>query len=150
MKKNSIFLSVFLLLALANNLIAQAGLRTKNTNINISSGISLVIPGNVNISGGTDYILNNGNCYIGGDFTNSGNSFNTTASGTESFNGATTINGISYFNNFTILSGATVTLSSDINILNNWTNSSSFIKAGFCFICYIHTIAVTFQLYKYS
>ena len=133
MKKDFIFLSAFLLLILPDYLIAQAGIRTNNANINISSGTFFIIPGDVKISGSTDYVLNNGSCYIAGNITNSGNSFNIpTATGTEIFNGNTTISGtrVPVFNNYTILSGATVTLSSNMDILNNWTNNGLFIHGG--------------------
>ncbi len=123
---------IFILLVLINKSIAQASLRTNGANISIASGTYLMMPGDIKISGSSDYFFNNGTCYIAGNIANSGNSFNQpAATGTEIFNGNTTISGSnSYFNNLTILSGATVTLGSSIDILNNWTNNGLFVNGS--------------------
>jgi len=115
------------------NLQAQnAGVTIRGALIVAPAGVIIYIPGNLKISGASDYILNDGSVVISGNFINDGNSFSTSGAGIAIFNGVSVISGTknSVFNNLVIKPNAKVTLSSNIDIKNDWTNNGLFVHGG--------------------
>ncbi|HEX5151074.1 MAG TPA: hypothetical protein VFW07_06475 [Parafilimonas sp.] len=111
------------------NLAAQnAGVTIRGAFITVPAGAVINIPGNLKISGPADYILNNGSVMLSGNFINAGNSFSASGTGAAIFNGISVISGtkIPVFNHLVIKPNAIVTLASNIDIKNDWTNNGLF------------------------
>src|SRR6516164_5818677 len=88
MKKHFIsLLLLILLLPILNNVDSQTGVTTNGANIKIQSGTLLFVPGSIQISGNSGSILNNGDVYVGGDFTNNGSGLDASGIGTVIFDG---------------------------------------------------------------
>jgi hypothetical protein len=89
MKNTFIFLSLCSFsLSIQNNVDSQTGVTTNGADIKILSGTSLFVPGSMQISGTSGSVINDGDVYIGGDFTNNGNGMDASGTGTVIFNGA--------------------------------------------------------------
>src|SRR5678816_1648171 len=89
MKKHFISLLIHVFsLSILNNVISQTSVITNGANIKILSGTLLFVPGSIQISGSSGSIFNNGDFYVGGDFTNNGNGLDASGKGTVIFNGS--------------------------------------------------------------
>jgi len=108
-----------------NNVDAQTGVISNGVNIKIVSGTVLFVPGSMLISGTTGSVLNNGNLYVGSDFTNNGNGLDVSGTGTIIFNGAgnQNINGThpTTFYNVTKSTDSCVVIALDETINNKLT-----------------------------
>jgi hypothetical protein len=131
MKKH--FISLLLLIisfSILNNVSSQTGVITNNANIKILSGTSLFVPGSIQISGGLGSIFNNGDVYVGGDFTNNGNGLDALGTGTVIFNSLRNqnINGANsiIFYDVTKSSDSAVIIALDETINNKLTLSTGF------------------------
>lgn len=131
MQKRIIHIIAVLIFLYSSELKSQnTDITIQGANINISSGTSLIIPNNINISGASDYILNNGNLYTGGNFTNNGNGLSATGTGTVIFNGAGTQN-INGSNSTTFYDVTKSTNSSVIISLDEFINHNLTLTTGF-------------------
>ena len=82
----ALLLHVFFIL-LINNVRAQTNVADNNAAVSLASNAIFFVPGIVQISGAAN-ILNNGNFYVGGDFTNNGGGLKAAGTGTVIFNGS--------------------------------------------------------------
>src|SRR5215471_2580252 len=89
MKKHfTSLLLLIILLSILNNVDSQTGVTTNGADIKIQSGTLLFVPGNIQISGSSGSVFNNGDVYVGGDFTNNGNGLDVAGVGNVIFNGS--------------------------------------------------------------
>ena len=126
MKTTFIFLWLYgFSFLMLKNVDAQTGVAINSVNIKILSGTVLFVPGSIQIAGASGSVLNDGDVYIGRDFTNNGNGMDAAGIGTVIFNGADNqnINGIkpTIFYNVTKSTDSSVIIALDETINNKLT-----------------------------